>query len=96
MFIAVNRIQITADEQDKMSHAFQHSAPNLKEFDGFLGFELWHEENGDLLAVSRWQSKEAFEQYIHSDMFKAHHGGSEGREMQPRAQVTYYNGEVIT
>ncbi|QQE79899.1 antibiotic biosynthesis monooxygenase [Alicyclobacillus sp. SO9] len=96
MFIAANRIEVSEEEQQKMQQGFAHNAPNLKEFDGFLGFELWTEEDGALLAVSRWESKEAFEGYIHSDMFKQHHGGESGQKMQPRAKVTYYTGKVIS
>ncbi|MFD3446650.1 antibiotic biosynthesis monooxygenase family protein [Microbacteriaceae bacterium 4G12] len=92
MYIAVNTIEIA--EPGRMKEMFKQTAPNLKHFEGFLGFELWETE-GKMLAVSRWETKEQFEAYINSDMFKSHHGGESGAKMRPQAQVSYYNAEIF-
>ncbi|MEB3102542.1 antibiotic biosynthesis monooxygenase [Ferviditalea candida] len=92
MFIAVNTIQV--ENPEHMAGMFQKLSPQLKQFNGFLGFEVWKAEN-QLKAISRWQSKEDFERYINSDLFKSHHGGSSGPSMRNQAQVEYFEGESI-
>lgn len=73
MFIAVTRMAVPAEQQEQVAEAFRRSAPALKGFDGFLGFELWRDAES-LQAVSRWVSRAAMEAYQRSDAFRAHHG----------------------
>ena len=77
MFIAVNKIPVqNAEHGQKMEQAFRQAMPGMKQFKGFLGMELWHEEDGNILAVSRWESKAALEEYTSSNLFGHHHGGA--------------------
>jgi heme-degrading monooxygenase HmoA len=77
LFISVTRVKLPKERLERMAEAFRHGAPDLKQFPGFLGFELW--TNDDTLeAVSRWESREAMEAYAHSEVFRAHHGGGTG------------------
>lgn len=97
MFIAVTRIAAPPEALDRMADAFKQAAPDLKQFSGFLGFELWRDA-GSLQAVSRWQSREAMEGYAASGAFGAHHGGQSGAQSQGGGgggSVTYYEGEVV-
>jgi heme-degrading monooxygenase HmoA len=74
MFIAVTRITAPAQAQQRMIEGFRRGAPELKQFPGFVGFELWC--NAETLeAVSRWESREAMEAYRASPMFGSHHSG---------------------
>lgn len=95
MYIAVNTIEVPKEHSARMLEGFRKHAPDLKQFAGFVGFEMWVDESGKLLAVSKWESREHFEQYIHSDMFRTHHGGSTAQQAPGQAQVTYYEGEVM-
>jgi heme-degrading monooxygenase HmoA len=74
MFIAVTRIALPPEQLEQMAEAFRRSAPDLKQFDGFLGLELWR-DGESLQAVSRWESRAAMETYQRSEAFRAHHGG---------------------
>jgi heme-degrading monooxygenase HmoA len=77
---------------ERMSAGFRRGAPELKHFPGFLGFELW--QNDDVLeAVSRWESREAMEAYRASPIFGAHHapGSSQGGD----AENVTFDAEVI-
>ena len=77
MIIAVNKIPVqNAEHARKMEQAFQQAMPGMKQFKGFLGMELWHEDNSNILAVSRWESKAALEEYTSSNLFGHHHGGA--------------------
>lgn len=101
MFIAVTRVTAPKEATDRMAEAFRKAAPDLKQFPGFLGFELWRDEE-TLQAVSRWESRAAMEAYSKSGMFGAHHGGA-GAPAQGQGEgqgrgagaVAYYEGEVL-
>lgn len=102
MFIAVTRIAAPPDALDRMADAFRQATPDLKQFSGFLGFELWRDADS-LQAISRWESRQAMEGYAASGAFAAHHGaqpsGQPGAHSQGQARgggsVTYYEGEVV-
>lgn len=92
MYIAVNTIEHPNPEM--MKQMFRQSASKLASLEGFKGFELWTEGNR-LKAVSRWENKAAFEAYLHSDTFAQSHGGGRGDEMRAKAQVEYFEAEVL-
>lgn len=101
MFITVTRIAAPPEALDRMAGAFRQAAPDLKQFAGFLGFELWRDADS-LQAVARWQSREAMEGYAASGAFGAHHGGQPAGQSGTQSQggggggsVTYYEGEVV-
>ncbi|HEY7347574.1 MAG TPA: antibiotic biosynthesis monooxygenase family protein [Ktedonobacterales bacterium] len=96
MFIAVTRVKLPKEPMQRMAEGFRRNAPDLKGFPGFLGLELWTNED-TLEAVSRWESREAMEAYSKSGMFQAHHGRETGAGAQgPGAgQVEYYTGETL-
>lgn len=94
MFIAVNTIKTEASHLEKMEKAFEQMAPRLNHLAGFAGFELWKSE-GQLKAVTKWESKQAFDDYLASDMFKSQHGGEGGEAKRPDAQVETFDG-VLT
>ncbi len=89
MFIAVTRVKLPKEALARMVEGFRRNAPDMKQFPGFLGLELWTNED-TLEAVSRWESREAMENYSASSTFQAHHGRGTGA-----GQVEYYTGEVL-
>ncbi len=94
MFIAVNTIKADSDAIEQMKETFRTSAPDMQELDGFLGFELWQGDDGALLAISRWESKEAFDQYPGSEMFRRHHKNMARRDLES-ASLDFYGAEPI-
>jgi heme-degrading monooxygenase HmoA len=91
MFIAVNKVPVPKDHRQAVIEAFKKAAPDMKRFSGYLGLEMWIDESGSLLAVSRWTTKEALDEYIKNPLFKDHHGNAQS----DAAQTTYYEAEVI-
>ena len=92
MFIAVTRVKLPKPALEHMAEAFRRNAGDMKQFAGFLGLELWTNED-TLEAVSRWESREAMEVYSQSSAFQSHHGhgsgagaraAGENAEAQPR------------
>lgn len=96
MFIAVNRISAPAGMVQKMIEGFRHAAPEMKRFGGFLGLELWTSPEGVIEAVSRWETREALDEYLKHDIFAAHHGGASSEQMNVSNQVSYYSAEVLS
>ena len=94
MFIVVNTIMAPASSLAVMSYSFRRLAGELRQFDGFLAFELW-EGDGTLLAVSKWLSREAFQEYPKSELFRHHHGGMSSLQAIQNAQIAFYDGDVI-
>ena len=96
MFIAVNRIAAPEGQSQAMIEGFKHALPGMKRFSGFLGLELWTAEDGSILAVSRWASKEALYEYLKNDLFRQHHSGASSEQMNVPNQVSYYSAEVLS
>jgi heme-degrading monooxygenase HmoA len=91
MFIAVTRITAPPQAQERMVEGFRRGAPELKRFPGFLGFELWRNDQ-TLEAVSRWESREAMQAYRDSPMFGSHHSGPGASQA---GQVVSFDAEVV-
>lgn len=103
MYIAVNRITAPQEAMDRMTEGFRRNADTLKNVDGFIAFELWRGET-TLEAVSKWESRAAFEAWAEGDAFRAAHGGAArgqgGGGQQSGGQgggssASYYEGEVM-
>jgi heme-degrading monooxygenase HmoA len=96
MFIAVTRIHAPKEAQERMADGFRRGGVELKRFPGFVGFELWRNDD-TLEAVSRWESREAMEAYRDSPMFGAHHGppGPGGGSGGVAAETVAFDGETI-
>jgi len=97
MNIVLTKIYFLADQRQAIVYDFKHALPSMKRFSGFLGFELWTAEDGTVQAVSRWESKEAVDEYLQNDLFRQHHGGSAGPQENASNQVTTrYTAEVLS
>lgn len=92
MFVAVNTIQVENPAQ--MVQMFRMQASGMKDLPGFRGLELWTDEKS-IKAITRWDDRKAFEGYVNSDVFKKSHGGASGHEMRPKAQLDYYESEIL-
>ena len=95
MFIAVNKIPAPGSRKEAVVEGFRKAAPGMKQFSGFLGMEIWTEEDGSLLAISRWSSKEALDEYLNNALFRSHHGGGSAEQPSGHSQVSYYEGEQL-
>jgi heme-degrading monooxygenase HmoA len=92
MFIAVTRIKAPRVAQERIVAGFRRGGGELKRFPGFVGLELWTNDDG-LEAVSRWESREAMEAYRASPMFGAHHGS--GATSGPPAETVAFDAETV-
>ena len=95
MLIAVNKVSVPAEQRAATIEGFKRAMPGMKQFSGFLGLELWTEQDGSLLAVSRWTSKEALDEYTNNAVFRSHHSGTTAEQKSGHGQTTYYEVEQL-
>jgi heme-degrading monooxygenase HmoA len=94
MFIAVNTMAVPASQQERVVQEFERRAGDLKHLKGSLGLELWRSDDA-LLVVSRWESKEAMQEYVNHPMFRRHHPTISHDEMK-QANFSFYDAIVLT
>jgi heme-degrading monooxygenase HmoA len=94
MFIVVNSISAAEPALTVMVEAFRKTVPDLRQFEGFLGFEVWREE-GTLLAISKWTTRDAFMAYPRSEVFQRHHKGMTADQAVHAAVIKMYEGEQL-
>lgn len=76
MIVVANRFQVAEDYQDAFVERFGHSMGTVEERPGFVRFELLTPVKGDThVAMTYWESMEAFEAWTDSESFQRAHGG---------------------
>ena len=81
MIAIFNSLPVKEGAADRVVERFRESRGNVQGFPGFLSMEVLKAEAGDeVLVVTRWRDRDAFEAWVRSEEFtKAHgRGGSEG------------------
>jgi heme-degrading monooxygenase HmoA len=75
MYIALSRLRVAPARVDELISAFRARAGLVEGHDGFIGLEVWRSEReeGELLMVSRWQTRECFSAYMKSADHRASH-----------------------
>lgn len=75
MYISMSRLRLPAPQVPELLEAFRDRAGLVDSADGFLDLEVWHSDRdaGEVIMVSRWQTREAFTQYMKSADHKTSH-----------------------
>ena len=79
-WILVNRISVDhPEEADRIIDSFRHRAGKVDLQPGFLGIEVWREQDGKEVIVStRWKSREDFQAWMDGPAFRQAHARVEG------------------
>jgi heme oxygenase (mycobilin-producing) len=79
-WVLVNRISVeTPADADRVVERFRHRAGKVDLEPGFLGIEVWREEEGKEVVVStRWRTKEDFQNWINGPAFRQAHERAKG------------------
>lgn len=79
-WVLVNRISVQSpQEADQIVEAFRHRAGKVDRQAGFLGIEVWREENGkEVLVSTRWRTREDFQNWLHGPAFQQAHARAKG------------------
>jgi heme-degrading monooxygenase HmoA len=87
MIAVINRLPVKEGAADQVVERFANSRGNVQGFPGFVSMEVLRSEGEDeVLVITRWQDREAFDLWVHSEEFnKAHaQGGGELLRGHPR------------
>ncbi len=84
MIAVANRFHIADGYEDEFVERFRNRQGKIDDQDGFIRFELLTPADDDtdtFVAMTYWESREAFEAWTDSDAFEQAHGSDAPREM---------------
>ena len=82
MIAVINRLPVKEGAVDQIVGRFANARGNVQGFPGFVSMEVLSSEAGDeVLVITRWDDKNAFESWVQSDAFKSAHGRSAGGDL---------------
>jgi heme oxygenase (staphylobilin-producing) len=74
MIAIINRLPVKEGAADQVVERFANSQGEVQGFPGFVSMEVLNSEAGDeVLVITRWRDKDAFDSWVHSDAFKRAH-----------------------
>jgi heme oxygenase (mycobilin-producing) len=73
--ISMSRLRLPPPQVPELLEAFRDRSGLVDTADGFLGLEVWHSDRdaGEVIMVSRWQTRESFTRYMKSADHKTSH-----------------------
>jgi len=84
MIVVANRFRIADGYEEEFVERFAENSGSVADFDGFVSFELLRPATDDtdtFVAMTHWESMEAFENWTDSEAFERSHAGDAPREM---------------
>lgn len=96
MIVVINRLPVKEGMAGEVIQRFANSRGNVQGFPGFVSMEVLNSEVGDeVLVLTRWRDKNAFDSWVHSDAFKKAHGRSGGGDLlREHPQMSTYEVAV--
>ena len=79
MIAVINRLPVKEGMADQVVERFADGRGFVQDFPGFVSMEVLRSEEADeVLVITRWRDKEAFNSWVHSDEFRMAHGRGGG------------------
>jgi heme-degrading monooxygenase HmoA len=79
MIAVINRLPVKEGMADQVVERFANGRGFVQDFPGFVSMEVLRSEEADeVLVITRWQDKNAFNTWVHSAEFKKAHGRGGG------------------
>jgi heme-degrading monooxygenase HmoA len=71
----MSHLRIPRDRSDELVRAFRARARLADTAEGFVDLQVWQSDRdpGELIMVSRWQSRELFKAYMKSELHRSSH-----------------------
>jgi heme-degrading monooxygenase HmoA len=75
MYVSMSRLRVEDGRADELVAAFRARARLVDAFDGFVDLQVWRSDRdpGEILMVSRWDSREHFTAYMRSQEHQVSH-----------------------
>ena len=95
MIAVINRLPVREGMADQVVERFANSRGNVQGFPGFVSMEVLSSEAEDeVLVITRWRDKDAFDSWVGSEEFNRAHGrGGGGDLLRGHPQMSTY--EVV-
>ncbi len=82
MIAIFNSLPVKEGAADEIVERFAESRGSVQGFPGFVSMEVLRSEGAEeVLVVTRWESREAFDAWVASDEFKKAHGRGGGGDL---------------
>ncbi len=79
MIAVVNRLPVREGMADQVVERFAGGRGFVQQFPGFVDMEVLRSEGADeVVVITRWRDKEAFDSWVNSDEFRIAHGRGGG------------------
>ncbi len=79
MIAVINRLPVKEGMADRVVERFANGRGFVQNFPGFLSMEVLRSEGGDeVMVITRWRDKAAFDSWVRSDEFRTAHGRGGG------------------
>jgi heme-degrading monooxygenase HmoA len=91
-----NSLPVKEGAADEIVDRFAESRGNVQDFPGFVSMEvLKSDEEDEVLVITRWRDREAFEAWVQSDAFRRAHGrGGAGGLLTGHPRMSSYSVAV--
>jgi heme oxygenase (staphylobilin-producing) len=92
----VNRLPVKEGMADRVVERFADGRGFVQKFPGFVSMEVLRSEGADeVVVITRWRDKGAFDSWVHSDEFRTAHGrGGGGGLLRGHPQMDTYEISV--
>ena len=79
MIAVVNRLPVKEGMADQVVERFADGRGFVQQFPGFVNMEVLRSEGADeVVVITRWRDKEAFDSWVRSEQFAMVHGRGGG------------------
>lgn len=98
MFIAMNRFSVAGGREEEFERRWRERESFIAEVPGFKTFVLLRgDEPGEYISHSTWESREAFQAWVESDVFQRGHGqGLSSGVLSDHPRVSLYEAVLVT
>jgi len=75
MYVSLSRLRVDADRAPELVAAFRARAHLVDAFEGFVDLQVWQSDRdpGELVMVSRWDTRAHFTSYMRSPEHRISH-----------------------
>lgn len=97
MIAVINRLPVKEGMAEEVVERFANHRGFVQDFPGFVSMEVLRSEGADeVMVITRWRDKDAFDSWVRSDAFKAVHGrGGGGGLLRGHPQMSTYEVAVV-
>jgi len=95
MIAVFNRLPVKEGAAEQVVERFANTRGNVQGCPGFVSMEVLRSEGADeVLVITRWQDREAFDLWVSSDEFKKAHGRGGGDLLRGHPHMSIYEVAV--